>query len=204
MVSCSNIIGGIFMRKKSLAGLALTLIMCLMASTSAMAATGLSKAEESILDNLKAGVEVNGKVVAVPASYINQAKNELMKNDVDITAKQAATINEKIDEAAAIVKKEKITKASDLKNSKEVNKVVELTKEAAGVAGYTVSYDAASGIVKVLDPDGNVVFTTKNVINQTGFDMQATAVAGIAFVTLLAACILVADRKKLFAGSVQA
>lgn len=192
------------MKKKSVLTLLLAFLLCLASSISAMAATGLTADEETILDKLRAGVEINGKTVEVPASYINQAENELMKNAQDITAEDAALINSKIDEVAAIAKAENITKASDLKNSASAEKIIGLVQEAAAVVGYTVSYDAASGIVNVLDPNGNSVFTTKNVINQTGFDMTATVVAGSVLVTLLAACAVVAGKKKLFVRAIEA
>lgn len=192
------------MKKKSLFSFMLILVLSLATSVSAMAASGLSAAEESILAKLRAGVEVNGQVVEVPAAYINQAENEFMKNDVDVTADQAEVINSKIDEVAQIAKEENITKASDLATSGSVDELVAIVQEAAAVVDYTVAYDAASGIVSVTDPSGTEVFTTKSVINQTGFDMTAPVVVGGVLVTLLAACLVIASKKKLFVSALEA
>lgn len=192
------------MKKKSIFSIVLILVLSLASSVTAFAATGLSEAEESILAKLEAGVEVNGQVIEVPASYINQAENEFMKNDVDVTADQADVINSKIDEVAEIAKAENITKASDLANSDSIDELVAIVKEAAEVVDYTVAYDAATGVVSVTDPAGVDVFTTKSVINQTGFDMTATVVVGSVLVTLLAACIVIASKKKLFVSALEA
>lgn len=192
------------MKRKSIFSIVLILVLSLASSVTAFAATGLSEAEESILAKLEAGVEVNGQVIEVPAAYINQAENEFMKNDVDVTADQAEVINSKIDEVAEIAKAENITKASDLANSESIDELVAIVKEAAEVVDYTVAYDAATGVVSVTDPAGVDVFTTKSVINQTGFDMTATVVVGSVLVTLLAACIVIASKKKLFVSALEA
>lgn len=192
------------MKKKSFLAVVLTLAMCFVSSVNVMAATGLTADEESILAKLKAGIEVNGQVVQVPASYLNQAENELMSNAEDVTAEQAAVINGKIDEVAAIAKAENITSAADLKNSASADQLVAIVKDAAAVVGYTVAYDAASGAIDVADPDGNSVFATKNVINQTGFDMTTTVAVGSVLVTLLAASIVIASKKKLFVKTLEA
>jgi hypothetical protein len=192
------------MMKKSIVAVVLTAVMCFATSTSAFAANGLSSAEQSILNKLQAGVEVDGHVVQVPAAYINQAENELMKNKTDLTAAQAKEINSIIDQVVALAKEENIKSAADLKASASKDKIVSLVKNAASVAGYKVALDAATGTVTVADPDSNVAFTSKNVINQTGFDMQATVAVAIALVSLLAASVVVADKKKLFAKPVKA
>lgn len=192
------------MKKRSFFALALTLVVSLAGSVNVKAASGLSADEESILAKLRAGVTVNGQLVQVPEAYINQAENEFMKNDEDVTAEQAAVINSKIDEVAAIAKEENIQSAADLKNSDSVDELVAIVKEAAAVIDYTVAFNAASGTITVADSSGNDVFTTKNVINQTGFSMTDTVVVGTGLVALLAACVVIANKKKLFASSAEA
>lgn len=189
------------MKLRKILGVAAATILCLASSITALGA-GLSASEQALLDQLKAGFTVNGVLIEVPASVINQVENELMKNDVDVTAKQADVILAKLDEAVALAEELNVTSIEDVKA--KANKFLPIAKEAAKVVNYTIAYDAAKGIVTVANPNGNTVFATKNVINQTGFDLTTTVVAGGVVVTLLAACFVVASKKKLFVKAVEA
>lgn len=191
------------MKMKKILGLVIVTVLCLSSSVTAFAA-GLTKSEQEIINKLKAGIEVDGKVIDVPASYLNQAENEMAKNKTDITATEANAIIGNVDKAQAIMEKEGITSISELKTSDSANQIVSLAKSAATTAGYTVAYNAAKGVVSVKNPDGKTVFTTKNVINQTGFDLTNTVLAGSFLVTLLAACFVIASKKKLFVNAAEA
>lgn len=189
------------MKAKKIFGLVVAAVLCLSTSITAFAA-GLTNDEQAILDKLKAGVKVDGKVVEVPASYLNQAENALMKTNV--TAAQADAVMSKIDQAQAIIKKDGITSVAELKKSDDAKEILGLAQSAAKEVGYTVAYNAAKGVITVSDKSGNNVLTSKNVINQTGFDLSTTLLAGGLMITLLAACALIARRKKLFVKTVEA
>lgn len=189
------------MKVKRILGLVMVIVFCIASSTTAFAA-GLTKGEKSIINRLKAGVVVNGQVIKLPASYVNQAENELMKNKRNITDSQAAYIIKKIDEAEGILQKEGITSLAELKNSQSLKKIVQLAKEAAGVVDSTVAYNTSKSIVSVKNSSGKTVFTNKKIINQTGFDLSGIAFAGCFMITSLAACIFITHKKKLFVNEV--
>lgn len=185
------------MKKKCFIILVLSIGMFLLSTEYAMAATGLSKAEESILDRLKEGIEFNGSLIHLPAAYLNQVENELIRNEEDITAEQAESINNKVDQAAELLKTMSLSDMVNFKNSIIYKQLIVLVEEAAEIVNYSVSIDTAHSKVNVVDSNGNFVFASKNVINQTGFDMTQTVVVGGFLITLLAACIVLADRMKL-------
>jgi len=170
----------------------------------AMAATGLSEAEELILERLSEGVEMNGIIVRPPASYLNQAENELMKNGVDITKEQAEIINLKIEEAAELVNTVSMDDIVHFKNSDTAKKLMIFVEEAAAVVNYTVSFDITKGTFNILNSEGNYVFMAKDVINQTGYDMTSTAIVGSVLLSLLVVCFVIASRMKLFVNMVEA
>lgn len=184
------------MKKFRMLSALFALVLCLAGSVSAMAA-GMNAEEEALLQKLKDGITVDGQQVTLPASYLNQAENELMK--VDLSAEQADTLQAKIDEAAAVIQEEKITSPADLKKSARLEEVVGIAQEAAESVGYTVSFNASTKQVAVKDTEGNTVFETKNVINQTGFDFSSVLFAAAGFFAFLLAGVVVAGKKGLFA-----
>lgn len=191
------------MKKKCILILVLTMGMFLLSSENAMAATGISDAEESILERLSEGIEMNGVIVKMPVSYLNQVENELMKNEVDITAEQAAIIRSKMDEAAEIVETMNMSELMDFNNSDSVKQLIRLVEETASIANYTVSFDFANASANIVDSDGNYVFVAKNTINQTGYDITETIIVGSVLVALLAACIILASKMNLFVKKVK-
>ena len=191
------------MKKKCILILVLTIGMFLFSSENAMAATGISDAEESILERLSEGIEMNGVIVKMPVSYLNQVENELMKNEVDITAEQAAIIRSKMEEAAEIVATMNMSELMDFNNSDSVKQLIRLVEETASIANYTVSFDFANASANIVDSDGNYVFVAKNTINQTGYDITETIIVGSVLVALLAACIILASKMNLFVKKVK-
>ncbi|MDF2943027.1 MAG: hypothetical protein K0S01_1885 [Herbinix sp.] len=182
----------------------LTIGMFFINSGYAMAATGLSEAEELVLERLNEGVAMNGIVVRPPTAYLNQAENEFMKNEVDITMEQAAVINLKLDEVAKLVKTMDMYDVVHYKNSSTAKKLITLVEEAAAEANYTVSVDIANKSFNIMNSKGNYVFMAKDVINQTGFDLTPTVIVGGIMFSLLPLSFVIASRKKLFAKCVKA
>jgi hypothetical protein len=173
-------------------------ILCLLYASPVLAASGLSEAEVSILDKLHEKFIIGGMEVQIPTSYLNQAENELIKNNVDITPEQAEIIIAKVDEALQIAKTINIRTISDFEQSEAVEKIVVLVKEAASAANYTISVDIFSGSVDIVDPDGNSMYLVKEVINQTGYDLSQSIGVGILLLSMLTACVVVGCKYKLF------
>jgi hypothetical protein len=184
--------------------LVLTIGMFFINGEYAMAATGLSEAEESILERLTEGVEMNGMVVRPPTAYLNQAENEFMKNKVDITMEQAAVINLKLDEIAEIVKTMDLYDITHYKNSSTARKLVTLVEEVAAEANYTVSIDIANKSFNIVNSNGNYVFMAKNVINQTGFDLSLSVIVGSILISFIPICYVIASKMKLFVKPMKA
>ena len=186
------------MKKFKVFAAVLALAFSMAGAVSASAASqGITEEEQKLLDKFKAGIEVNGEMVTPPASYINQAENELMRTDV--TSEEIAILNERMDEIYAIIQEEQLTTPAEARQSGRLNEMVEIGQEAAAVVDYTLSFNASTRVVTVKNEAGEVIFETKNVVNQTGFDFTATFVTiGILGASLVAG-IAVAGRKGLFA-----
>jgi hypothetical protein len=188
---------GKHMKRKLMVVILVTILMCLAGTEYVLAATGVSEAEQTILDKMKAGVEVNGKVVHMPVSYINQAENELIKNEVDLTSEQAAVINQKIEEAMEIVKTISLKDLTEMRKPEAVFKLIKIVDEAAAEIDYKVSIDFRTMALNITNPKGDTVFVSKNSINQTGFDYTATALVGIVLLGVFFLCLILAIRCKI-------
>lgn len=173
-----------------------SLAMCGMFAVSAHAADGITADEQAILDNLKAGVVVDGTVVNVPAEYINQAETYLKTNDV--TAEQATTIIVEIDNVKAVVKENKITDIKEIKGA-VAKDILAHAEKAASTVGVTLTVSADNTIV-VKDKTGKVLFTAeKGVIKATGDDYSSMFAMTGAIALLLAGAGVVASKKGYFA-----
>jgi len=164
-------------------------------------AAGLSSGEEALLEKLKAGVELNGIVRRLPIEFLNQVENELMKNDTDITLEKAQYLSDRMDEVIAIAQSKNFTTVNDLKES--INEIFPIIVEAADSVGYFVEFDAIEREVSVTDLDGNTVFTSKGIINQTGIDLTGLVITGGLIVILLTACIVVANKRNMFVKAIE-
>lgn len=173
-----------------------SLAMCGLFAVNVNAAEGITADEQAILNELKAGVEVDGKTVSVPAEYINQAESFLKTNDV--TAEQAKTINAEIAAAKEIVKTNKITDVKEIKGS-VASEIFARAKSAAATVGVTLEVGADKTIT-VKDKAGNALFVVSNgVIKATGdnYSMMFGMTGAIALILVGAG--VVAGKKGYFA-----
>ncbi len=156
------------MKKKYLLIFILTLLLTLIGSSNAMAATGISAAEQLILDKMKAGADINGERKYLSTAYVNQAENEFIRNKVDLTKEQAEFINAKIDEAIAVISEVGVVDIANLQNSEVAFQLLSLVGEVANEVNYEVSVDIANRSINVKNPEGDTVFIAKNTVNETG------------------------------------
>jgi hypothetical protein len=156
------------MKKNYLLILIVTLLLPLIGSNNAMAATGVSDAEQLILDKMRAGAEMNGEIKYLPVAYLNQAENEFISNKVDLTVEQAELIISKIDDAVDIISELDTVDMVNIQNSEVALQLLTLVSEVATEVDYEVSVDIANRSINVRNPEGNTVFIAKNGINQTG------------------------------------
>ncbi|HWT27735.1 MAG TPA: hypothetical protein VN131_07320 [Mobilitalea sp.] len=189
------------MKRKIVFAVILTILMCIVSSEYATAATGLSVGEQSILDKLKTGIEIKGKVEHIPVTYINMVENEFIKNETDITPEQAAAIIGKLDEAIDIVKTAGLKDVADIKTSTEALRIMKLADEAAGIVHYSLSINLSDMSLNITDPEGNSILVSKSGINQTGFDLTSALIVGLVLIIILIACAVTVIKLKNFMTS---
>ncbi len=146
----------------------LILLFAMSRPENAMAATGISDTEQLILDKLKSGAEINGVKSYLPNAYINQVENELIGNEVDLTVEQTDLVISKIDEAIEIMSVMGIVDMNNIANSEAAFKLLTVATEAAKALDYEVSVDIVNSSIDVRNSEGDTVFVTKNMVNQTG------------------------------------
>lgn len=181
--------------------------MTLAMSVSAFAATGVSAAEQTILDTAKLKAIELGVDVSKSTQYKNyysQAETYLASND--LSEEQVNAMVTAVNEAAATAKTEMsaqgVTKLSDL--SKSVlgsleSKVASQITTAAAKVGIEISASSNGWSVKAVN-NGTTVASSSNVIKQTGApDFTTTVVMSAMFVGAVAVCGVVAKKRKLFA-----
>ncbi len=156
------------MKKNYLLIFILTLLLTLTISSNAMAATGISAAEQLILDKMKEGADINGDKKYLSSAYVNQAENEFLRNKVDLTKEQAEFIIAKIDEAIAVISEVGAVDIANIQNSEVAFQLLSLVGEVANEVNYEVSVDIANRSINVTNPEGDTVFIAKNTVNETG------------------------------------
>jgi hypothetical protein len=117
---------------------------------------------------LESGAEINGEMSYLPIAYVNQAENELIGNEVDLTAKQADMIISKIDEAIEIISEMGNVDMNSIPNSEAALRLLTVATEAANAVDYEVSVDIVNSSIDVRNSDGDTVFIAKDIVNQTG------------------------------------
>lgn len=198
-------------KMKKLVSFVLAGAMTLAMSVSAFATTGITDAEQKILNQAEAKAKELGVDTATSRQYKDYyAQASKYLSDNDLTDEQVNAMVAAVDEAAATAKAEMaangVTKLSDLSasvfSSLESKVADQITKSAAAV-GITVV--ATKDGWKVQDVKGNPVIeqtsTTTGPIKQTGSDVTTTAVMAVMFVGALSACVVVAKKRNLFAGA---
>ena len=170
------------------------LCMTFAMSISAFAAE-ITTDEQKIIDVLKAGAVVDGKTVKIPAKYINQAESYLMKKDV--SKAEVDKVLDYVDDAKKYMTSNKITDLNEM-TSKQMNKMVSIAEDAAAVVDVKLTVNTKTGVIKGVDKDGNIVLSGEETIKQTGMDVNATGAVAVALAAVVAVCVIVAAKKKVF------
>lgn len=181
---------------KKILSLVTTLALCA-AFTITASAAGLNANEQKILDELKAGVNVDGKMVNLDAGYINQAETYLASADVDITDAQAGTVISQVQAAKAVVVENKITNLNTMPK-KFQDQIIGNIQTAATTLGLTVSVNSASKEIVIKDKTGKIIASASKAVKNTGDNFTSTLALSGAIALLLAGAGIVAARKGLF------
>lgn len=181
--------------KKIISLLSLLVVMSLM-FLSVSAASGVNAAEQTVLNNYKAGVMVGGTLVAPTAGEANTAYNLLNHDDVNLSADDAAAVNKAIDDIYAVFVSEGKTTLNGLSTAGKQT-VLSIASEAAWPLGFTFTYDAASDTANIWS-EGNVIATSStsgSVVKQTGFGIDMSFVLGLGLILMLSGAGYVATKK---------
>lgn len=186
---------------KKMLAMVLAVVLVMACGVTALAATDINENEQKILDAVGKAVTVDGKTVEIPADLQNEVETYLMRDGVDLTAEQAATIVEKVDACFDIAVENGVTSTEALKNLPyEVkNQLLTLAQEGAAVVDLNVAYDSASGSLVVTDADNNTVAKVEPALKVTGADSTVLVLVAAAVVVLLVGGVIVAKKNKLFA-----
>lgn len=179
-------------------------VMVLGMSTVAFAAPGITEDEQAVLTEAKTKAAELGVSESSTEfkKYYSQAETFLTSNDV--TAAQAKDLVAAIDTAAATAKAEMnaqgVATLKELKTAKAdvftalTTKVVDQVKAATEAVGVSVSVNAKGEVSA--NVDNKTVIDSGKVVEQTGFSVTSTVVVAAIFVGAVAACLVVASKKK--------
>lgn len=192
---------------KKLVAAALAGIMILAMNVSVFAATGVSAAEQALLDKATRAAQDLGVDTNASATFKETyAEGESYLSRNDLTDAQIKATDASIDNAVAILKDEMaaqgVTKLGDLKeklSQKELEaletKVVNKIAGDMAKVGINIVF-TADGHIVVSDAAGQTIADPSNPIKQTGFDLIATVVVAVAFAGAVAVCLVVASKKR--------
>ena len=138
----------------------------------------------------------------VPARYINQARNYAMRADVNITGAQADQIIGYIEEAHRLVTEAGFAFTPTTPNanvsrwpSSLRDRVIQLVHNAAAVINLTLDVNVTTGVVQIVDSQGNLVAETSPTIRATGFTATAGVTASFALVGVAGGTTFFAKKK---------
>ena len=148
---------------------------------------------QELISYVSKSFSIAGKSVSLSSE--DKVKIERYLNAHPVTAEQADKIIAKIDEAVTYLNTVGVSSFSKLSQSQK-EKLLAIAKDAAAIAGATISYDAKSGAISIYF-DG-VLFdqvSTQKGLKQTGTD-HSYIVYAIAGVAVIAVATGVVVRKK--------
>jgi len=178
-----------------------TLIVAILVAFSALSVsattTGITASEQKILDSLSATITTSDGSITIPDSYINQIKQYLLNKDVSDA--QVSTIIAKIDDSKAITATVPGTSFSQVYSNMPVatkTQVIDIAKDAANVVGATLSINASSKTVTIVDPEAGTYTLDVSAIKKTGVSGNVV-MSAVASLLLLGAVsyVILASRK---------
>ncbi|MGN0489625.1 MAG: hypothetical protein ACI4HO_10220 [Ruminococcus sp.] len=160
-------------------------------------AAGINSNEQSVLNQMNTPANMQGNLVYVPASYVNQAEAHF--NTIDMTKKQANEINSLISQGRSFLESTGKKSISELTGA-EKKKLIQYASAAAGVLNLTAVGGSDTSRVKIIGKDGEVIIDDSgSVIKTTGqtapsfsldFDIFVAAAGIIAIISIGAITII--------------
>lgn len=213
--------------KKVLKVLSATMLSAVVAAgavASVSAASDVNDNEQAILDELETSVDLGGNETFIPDQYYNQAENYFLEDDVDLTEDEADEVIEKIGAVKDYLENAGVSSFGELSDD-QIDELVALANDAAGVVGLTLSYDKSGKTVDVVKPSDSSSGTktdsktpsasrtstgdqkvasvstsgTDNTIKTTGFGVPGVSViagVGVLFVTAAGVYLIRTSKKE--------
>lgn len=193
--------------KKRLLAVITVLCMAVAFAIPTFAAKGITAKEQKLLNQFKAGVTLDdGTFVGPPASYVSQAENWLIKDD--LTDEEIKILSDVISSIYAQIKAHNLHSISAIRHAKCYNSLVKEIQAACRKVGYIVAPTISGGndvengaLIKPLgggsDTEIDVSTNPSSKPLQTGFDMTATVVSVIALVGVLSGSAVIIRKKHL-------
>lgn len=175
---------------------AVSVILIIFASFITAFAAGINANEQSVLAQMRTPANMNGNMVYVPSSYVNQAEAHF--NTIDMTSAQAGKINSLISQGRSFL--EGTGKSSfDKLTGSEKKTLANYASQAAAVLNLSAAAGSDGSQVKVIDKSGNVIIDDSGmVIKTTGAenrDFSVPIMIGFAAVTAVCCTLLIISKK---------
>ncbi|MGN1139117.1 MAG: hypothetical protein ACI4RM_06685 [Ruminococcus sp.] len=175
---------------------AVSVILIIFASFITAFAAGINSNEQSVLTQMRTPANMNGNMVYVPSSYVNQAEAHF--NTIDMTSAQAKEINSIISKGRSFL--EGTGKSSfDKLSGSEKKTLANYASQAAAVLNLSAAAGSDVSQVKVIDQNGNVIIDDSGmVIKTTGAvnkDFAPLIIAGFAVVSGICSGLLIFSKK---------
>ena len=160
-------------------------------------AAGINSYEQSVLAQMRTPANMNGNMVYVPDSYVNQAEAQF--NTIEMTSQQASEINSIISQGRSFLEGTGKSSMKELTPA-EKRQILSYASAAAGVLNLTAAAGSDASQVKIMDSDGNVIVDESGaVIKTTGSQTTAGYVptvfaASLAVLTVLACAGIVCGK----------
>lgn len=182
--------------------------MALGLSASVMAATDINENEQKVITAISVtGFKIDGKTVVLAPEEVNEAKNFMMRDDIDLNAADADSLLKGIEDIGAVMEKAGVARFTDLSQS-DKQEILDIAKSAvAGVKSKNLSftYDSNTRMASILDKDTSAVLASTDVtrqstvIKQTGMGLATTYIIIAGALIAVGAAVVVARKTNLLA-----
>ncbi len=168
-------------------------LVCALCLVCALAIPAFAASNNDVINEIKAGVNVNGTVKQIPADYVKAASDFLEAND--LTEDQLTTILNDVKEAKAVWAATGETEFKNIPADVQA-KLINMASASAKKVGATLTFDGKT--VKVVDKNGKVYSVVKagDPIKQTGAgaNVAGVAVASVLLVSALGAAVVISKK----------
>lgn len=173
-----------------------SVLLIIFASFITAFAAGINANEQSVLNQMRTPANMQGNMVYVPSSYVNQAEAHF--NTIDMTSAQASEINSIISKGRSFL--EGTGKSSfDKLSGSEKKTLANYASQAAAVLNLSATAGSDGSQVKVIDKSGNVIIDDSGmVIKTTGAeskDFATMIIVGFAVVSAICSGLLIFSKK---------